>query len=221
MATVSQAVKVFSIEAGMSEMYVRQIARDLLNHDELPRSAGKRIEPINEVGASKLLLAVYTATPITRIADATERARQYYRLTWDGEPDGLMFGDFLALAFRTIGDDRVRRVIINDQISVPFDVLRIEIITDYPAIAVSVVEDLGGVLAFDGSIMFTEAPETAAFWPSHRPRHSVTIPGSFLFQITQGLRRMEDRAESDAESPMGRGAAIASGPIADHRFDNV
>jgi hypothetical protein len=196
MPTIPQAVKVFSVETDESEAFVRQIARDLTIHDELPRSAGKRFEQIDEVGLSKLLLAVFTDHRGSRITDAAARAVRYYKLRWGGEPDGLMFGDFLAMAFRTIGDDGFRRVIINDKIAVTFDVLRIEIITSYPAIEVSVVEDLGGERAFDNSINFAEDPQTAAYWPSIKPRRSTTIPGHLLFQIVHALRRIGDRNDT-------------------------
>jgi hypothetical protein len=197
MPTIPQAVKVFSVEAGESEAFVRQVARDLVIHGELPRSAGKRLEQIDEFGLSKLVLAVFTDHRGSRITDAAARAAQYYKLRWNGEPDGLMFGDFLAMAFRTIGDDGFRKVVITDQIVVPFDVLRIQIITSYPAIEVSVVADLGEERpAFDGSINFAEDPQTAAYWPSLKPRRSTTIPGYLLFQIVHALRRIGDRDDT-------------------------
>jgi hypothetical protein len=203
MPTIPQAVKVFSVETGENEAFVRQVARDLTIHDELPRSAGKRLEQIDEVGLSKLLLAVFTDIRGSRITDAAERAVRYYKLRRDGDPNGLMFGDFLASAFRTIGDDGFRKVVITDQIVVPFDTLRIEIITSYPAIEVSVVRDLGEERpAFDGSFNFAEDQRTANYWPSFKPRRSTTIPGYLLFLIVHALRRLGDR---DAFAPSGEG----------------
>lgn len=181
MATVAEMVKVLVAETDEAQALVTQVARNLQNNGDLPKNVGRRVSKVSEADVSLLLLGIYTAT---KHADASQRAREYTSLTWGGEPDGLLFGDFLTGALKDIRQDR--RVRINDAIAAPFDEIRIEIVTSYPLVGVSCVPTLVGP-AFGGTVHFARTPRDARRWRSSKPRRSVTIPGYALFNIVSRL----------------------------------
>lgn len=205
MATVAEAVKVLSVETGEPEAYVSQIARNLLNNDALPKTVGKRLSQVAPVDVSMLLLAIYTAT---KFSDASARALRYACLQWDGEPDGLAFGVFLSKALQELQTRQDRRITINDSISVSYEELRIEIITSYPLITLTSSPAIGQP-AFEGTISFAEEPKLARFWPSNKPRRSVTIPGHVLFAVVSRLFGIAPPPGVDlAAGPMRTGTPI-------------
>jgi hypothetical protein len=184
MATVAEAVKVVSVETGEPEPFVSQIARNLLISGILPKNVGKRYSRVSETNLTMLLLGLYTAP---KIADASQRARQYAELPLDGEHAGIGLADFLATVLSDLHtrDDRLVRIIPG--VVVPYDELRIEIIATYPVVIVWRVELVGEASLERSITSFAETPALARYWPSPKPRRSVTIPGAALFAIVSGV----------------------------------
>jgi hypothetical protein len=187
--------KVLSVECDVPEPFITQTARNMLNNGTLPKSVGSRVAQVDEKDTCMLLLGIYTAT---KFADASDRASQYAKLKREGEEGNQTFLNFLVKALKDIRNRRDRHVTFNDRARVPYHQLRIEIITSYPLAIVSVVPDFRRMaLAFDGSAAFSEEPQTAQFWPSTKPRRSVTIPGDTLFAIVNRLFGVADHFPAD------------------------
>jgi hypothetical protein len=193
MPTVAEAAKVVSIETGEPETFVSQIARSLINNRVLPKNVGKRLSEVDEVNTAMLLLAVYTATTF---ADAAGRASQYANLKMDGAEDGPPFINFLVKALTDIRNRPDHCFFVSGKVKVPYDELRIEIITSYPLVIVSSVP-IFGKPAFNGNINFADDPQLVKFWPSNKPRRSVTIPGHVLFEIVNRLFGFPDPSPAD------------------------
>jgi hypothetical protein len=83
MASALELVAAVARHAGEPIGHVQPIARELLNHDLLPKSKGRRIEHVDAEHAALLLFAVFGAV---RIKDAAPTARAYAALplVWSG-----------------------------------------------------------------------------------------------------------------------------------------
>jgi hypothetical protein len=183
MPSVADAVKALIAETDEPPALVAQVGRNLRENDLLPESVGRRVAQVDERDVAMLLLGVYTAT---KLSDASQRAMEYASLTWGGEPNGLKFGEFLTRAIKDIAARPDRRVTIIDDAALPFDELRIEIVTSYPLVGVSSVPTIGRP-SFEGTIQFAGSPRDARRWRSSKPRRSVTIPGYALANIVSRL----------------------------------
>jgi hypothetical protein len=188
MPTVAEAAKVVSVETGEPESFVSQISRSLINSEVLPKNVGKRLSQVEEQHVTMLLLATYTAT---KFADAAERAMRYSRLKQDGEDGRLTFGTFLTRALKDLQIRHDASIRVNDKVLVPYGDLRIEIVTSYPMAIISAAPHFGNP-PFHGFINFAETPHTAKYWPSNKPRRSVTIPGYVLFEMVNRLFELPD-----------------------------
>jgi hypothetical protein len=197
MSSVTDTIKVLSVETDVPEPYIIQIARNLLNNGVLPKSVGSRIAQVEPEHVAMLLLAIFVAT---KFADGSARAQQYAALKWGGESGNMTFGTFLARALTDLHTSRNRHIRINRDITVPYSDLRIEIVTTYPAVGISAAPHFG-VPAFEGSINFADTPMLANYWPSTKPRTAVTIPGDTLHAIVNRLFGFVDHSldqDSDA-----------------------
>jgi hypothetical protein len=74
LATVLELVEAVARHAGEPLAHVQPIARELLNHEILPKSSGRRIAHVDAERAALLLFAVLGAR---RIKDAAATARAY------------------------------------------------------------------------------------------------------------------------------------------------
>jgi hypothetical protein len=182
MASVADAVKVIVAETGEPEATVNQIARYLVNIGELPKNRGRIVSKVDEGHLALLLLAIYTAV---RHTSAPARAREYAELRRDGVPAGEPFLSFLTRALSDMRNRPDRHVRISEGIDVHSDDLRIEIITSYPLVIVS-ADMLFAEPPFE-DIGFAGTTTLMTFWPEHKPRRSVTIPGVALFAIVSGV----------------------------------
>ncbi|MCZ6838400.1 MAG: hypothetical protein O7G13_03910, partial [Alphaproteobacteria bacterium] len=81
MASVSELVECVVRITGKSESNVRNVARNLLDHDVLPKSQGRRIAQVSAKDAVNLLLAVYTHETLPT---AYQYAKAFYNLSLDG-----------------------------------------------------------------------------------------------------------------------------------------
>lgn len=181
MASVADAVKVIAAETGEPEAMVTQVARYLVNIGDLPKNVGRRVSSVDEGNVALLLMAIYTSS---RHTNAPARAREYANLRREARPDDVTFLTFLTDVLsdlRTSG-----RIRIGGSITVyPYE-MSIEIITTYPLVIVSAAFPLFAERAFeDFGFAGTNAPMT--FWPSNKPRRSVTIPGDVLLAIVSHL----------------------------------
>ena len=104
MASALELVAAVARHADEPIGHVQPIARELLNHDILPKSKGRRIEHVDAEHAALLLFAVFGAA---RIKDAAPTARAYAALplVWSGKAaDGPTPATALAAVASLIRD---------------------------------------------------------------------------------------------------------------------
>lgn len=191
MASLSKLVAEIARITGEPVGRVRQIARNLQEHGEIPTSVGRRVARVHPEHAVSLLFGMYAAD---KIADVSSAAATYFDLPIFGKhvPPGfpnwarrkieseiVTAGQVVTQILAEAIDDEHRRLATT----------RIAICVSWPQVD---IQDSSSEEFEAADVCFVEAGQDYKHWHSMKPMKTVTIPGNVLTLLAAFFRNDDD-----------------------------